>query len=115
MICGQKVQIPAIVVSCKSIIQFMIASCFLTFLRNIMYLFQVQSISFFLWYGNFCAAQKEKNNKVSCPVQIVLGVIQQLRGQNFAIFWPPSPLRRQFLYPERWQKQTFFDPLILST
>ena len=36
--------------------------------------------------------------------------IQQLRGQNFAIFWPP-PLRGQFLYPERGQKQTFIDPL----
>ena len=46
-----------------------------------------------------------------------LGGIQQLRGQNFAIFWPP-PLGGQFLYPERGQKQTFFDPLpplILST
>ena len=46
-----------------------------------------------------------------------LGGIQQLRGQNFVIFWPP-PLRGQFLYPERGQKQTFFDPLpplILST
>ena len=30
----------------------------------------------------------------------MLGAIQQLRGQNFAI-----------LYPERGQKQTFFDPL----
>ena len=40
------------------------------------------------------------------------GVIQQLHGQNFAIFWPPlSPLRGQFLYPERGQKYTFFDPL----
>ena len=38
------------------------------------------------------------------------GVIQQLRGQNFAIFWPPSPLRGQFLYPKCGQKQTFFDP-----
>ena len=38
------------------------------------------------------------------------GVIQQLRGQNFAIFEPP-PLRGQFLYLERGQKQTFFDPL----
>ena len=38
-----------------------------------------------------------------------LGVIQQLRGPNFAIFTPP-PL--QFLYPERGQKQTFFDPLL---
>ena len=38
------------------------------------------------------------------------GGIQQLRGQNFAIF-DPLPLRRQFLYPERGQKQTIFDPL----
>ena len=37
------------------------------------------------------------------------GVIQQLRGQNFAIFAPP-PLRGQFLYPGRGQKQTIFDP-----
>ena len=43
-----------------------------------------------------------------------LGGIQQLRGQNFAIFWPP-PLRGQFLYPERGQKQTFFDPLLPSS
>ena len=33
------------------------------------------------------------------------GGIQQLRGQNFAT------LRGQFLYHERGQKQTFFDPL----
>ena len=38
-----------------------------------------------------------------------LGLIQQLRGQNFAIFDPL--LRGQVLYPERGQKQTFFDPL----
>ena len=33
-------------------------------------------------------------------------------------FFDPPPLRGQFLYPERGQKQTFFDPLpplILST
>ena len=42
-----------------------------------------------------------------------LGVIQQLRGQNFAIFCPPGPLHGQFLYPERGQKQTFFDLLHL--
>ena len=35
------------------------------------------------------------------------GVIQQLRGQNFPFF----DLHGQFLYPERGQKQTFFDPL----
>ena len=44
------------------------------------------------------------------------GGIQQLCGQNFAIFYPHSfPPRGQFLYPERGQKQSFFDPLILST
>ena len=26
-------------------------------------------------------------------------------------FFDPTPLRGQFLYPERGQKQTFFDPL----
>ena len=36
--------------------------------------------------------------------------ILQLHGQNFAIF-NPSPLRGQFLYPERGQKQTFLTPL----
>ena len=40
-----------------------------------------------------------------------LGGIQQLGGQNFAIFWPPPLLRGQFLYPEVGQKPTFFDPL----
>ena len=40
-----------------------------------------------------------------------LGGIQQLRGQNFTIFWPP-PLRGQFLYPERGQKQTFLTPRV---
>ena len=39
-----------------------------------------------------------------------LGGIQQLRGQNFAIFRPP-PLRGQFLYPERWIKTDILDPL----
>ena len=39
-----------------------------------------------------------------------LGVIQQLRGQNLP-FFAPTPLCGQFLYPERGQKQTFFDPL----
>ena len=45
-----------------------------------------------------------------------LGVIQQLREQNFAIF-DPLPAWTVTLYPERGQKQTFFDPppLILST
>ena len=42
----------------------------------------------------------------------MVGGIQQLRGQNFAIFLTPPPsLRGQFLYPERGQKTTFFDPL----
>ena len=36
--------------------------------------------------------------------------IQQLRGQNFAIFWPPPPAWA-VLYPERRQKPTYFDPL----
>ena len=47
---------------------------------------------------------------------LLLGGIQQLRGHNFAIFDPP-PLHGRFLYPERGQKQTFFDPfpLILYT
>ena len=39
--------------------------------------------------------------------------IQQLREQNFAIFWPPpthTPLLGQFLYPECGQKQTPTSP-----
>ena len=49
-------------------------------------------------------------------IEDTLGGIQQLRGQNFALFNPPPP-RGQFLYPERGQKQTFLTPslLILST
>ena len=43
----------------------------------------------------------------------ILGGIQQLRGHNFAIFWPPTPWVDSFLYPERGEKQTFFDPLPL--
>ena len=40
----------------------------------------------------------------------------EIRGPNFIIIWPPSPPRRgQSLYPERGQKQTFFDPLPLSS
>ena len=54
-----------------------------------------------IWY---CAA-------VTILHSMRLGGIQQLRGQNFAMFWPPHPLRGQFLYPKRGQKQTFFDPL----
>ena len=30
---------------------------------------------------------------------------------EFCHFLTPSPFREQFLYPERGQKQTFFDPL----
>ena len=48
----------------------------------------------------------------------MFGVIQQLRGQNFAIFDPPPyPLLGQFLYPGRGQKQNFLtpSPLILFT
>ncbi len=30
---------------------------------------------------------------------------------QFCRFLPPPPLRGQFLYPKRGQKQTFFDPL----
>ena len=37
---------------------------------------------------------------------LVLGGIQQPRGQNFAIFLPP-PLRGQFLYPERGKNSHF--------
>ena len=38
------------------------------------------------------------------------GGMQQLRGQNFAIFYPLPPLRGQFLYSERGQIQAFFEP-----
>ena len=42
---------------------------------------------------------------------MILGGIEQLRGQNFAIFLP-SPLRGLFLFPERGQKQTFLPPTL---
>ena len=42
---------------------------------------------------------------------LLKGGIQQQRGQNFAIFFTPSLLWGQFLYPHRGQKQRFFDPL----
>ena len=58
-------------------------------------------------YANFLKLSKQTG---IVSFSILQGVIQQLRGQNFAIFLPPS-LRGQFLYPERGQKQTFFDPL----
>ena len=29
---------------------------------------------------------------------------------DFYTFWTPPPLRGQFVYPERGQKQIFFDP-----
>ena len=48
----------------------------------------------------------------SCKnINTVLEGIQQLLGHNFAIFDPPSPAWT-FLYPQRGQKQTFFDPLL---
>ena len=53
---------------------------------------------FLLWFCEY---------RFNCAIYI-LGGIQQLRGHNFAIFSPP-PLHGQFLYPERGQKQTFFD------
>ena len=41
-----------------------------------------------------------------------LGVIQQLHTWTESdIFASPPLLRGQILYPERGQKQTFFDPL----
>ena len=42
-----------------------------------------------------------------------LGGIQQLQGQHFAIFYPPS-LRGQFLYPKRGQKQTFLVHVVIE-
>ena len=50
------------------------------------------------------------SNKIKILSISSLGGIQQLRGQNFGTFLP-SPLCEQFLYRERGQKQTFFDPL----
>ena len=50
-------------------------------------------------------------NPMPCIPTLTLGGIQQLRGQNFAIFWPPSPLAwTVFIYPECGQKQTFLTP-----
>ena len=51
--------------------------------------------------------------------RVQYGVIQQLRGHNFAIFWLHPLLcvdTFYFLEPELDNKQTFFDPhpLILS-
>ena len=70
---------------------------------------------------NFWCANRDNNvddrNKpmMHCVHHKYFGGIQQLRGQNFAIFDPPPPLSGQFLYPDCEQKQTFFDPLPLSS
>ena len=42
-----------------------------------------------------------------------MGAFNNYVDRIFPFFDPP--LRGQFLYPERGHKQTFFDPLILST
>ena len=44
-------------------------------------------------------------------LSIVGCIIRGSFNKFFAIFDPP-PLHGQFLYPERGQKQTFFDPLL---
>ena len=59
-----------------------------------------------LFFSNTLLQLHEQPKNV---IYIQQGGIQQLRGQNFAIFGPP--LRGQFLYPQRGQKQTFLDPL----
>ena len=53
--------------------------------------------------------------QINCikKLRIKLGVIQQLRGQNFAILDPPTPPAWTVLYPERGQKQTFFDTILI--
>ena len=49
--------------------------------------------------------------------EIVLGGIQQLRGQNFAIFWPPRPCVDSFytLSMDKNKNVLTPSPLILST
>ena len=45
------------------------------------------------------------------------GVIQKLRGHNFALFWQPTYIYVSILHPERGQKKGIFRPpthLILS-
>ena len=67
----------------------------------------------------FLSYQRQSSSKnmakEALRIELVLGGIQQLCGQNFVSFDPPC--KGQFFYPERGQKQNFLtpSPLILST
>ena len=51
-------------------------------------------------------------------LQATVGILSEVGGHStttwteYCHFFPPPPLRGQFLYPERGQKQAFFTPLI---
>ena len=54
----------------------------------------------------------------TCVINYMQGVVHKLRWQDFGFFWPPTPLRWQFLRYERWQKVDIFGPptyLVLKT
>ena len=55
--------------------------------------------------------------KACCMHDVTKGAFNNYVDIIFPFFGPLPPLRGQFLYPERGQNQTFFDPLplILST
>ena len=56
------------------------------------------------------------STQMFCEIYFSLGAFNNYGDKIFSFFAPP-PLRGQFLYPERGQKQTFFDPppIFLST
>ena len=62
--------------------------------------------------------QRESNCSTIPPHSLLYqGAFNNYVDRIMPFFAPPPPLRGHFLYPERGQKQTFFDPfpLILST
>ena len=60
----------------------------------------------FFLFSQFWAVKKDHNKYWREKI----GEIQQLRGHNFAIFWPTKPLNVDSFYQDRGQKPTFFNP-----
>ena len=52
---------------------------------------------------------------VSLAMDFTQGAIQKLRGQDFDHFWQPTYLNVDIFYPNRGQKETFFDHLPTSS
>ena len=77
-------------------------------LQNAVSFFQSKFLSIFVW--NLAPGGCERCNTFYLSVQFSRG-IQQLRGQNFAIFWPPPPCVDSFFTLRGDKNRNFLTPL----